>query len=43
MSEHPAEIQTRDAWVKPEILSYDAVEATEANTFNPGDILSSNS
>ena len=33
----------RDAWVKPEIASFEPVAATQAATFNPGDGLSSNS
>lgn len=32
-----------DAWVKPEITSFEPVAATEAATINPGDGLSSNS
>jgi hypothetical protein len=30
-------------WVKPEVVSFEAVSATEAATANPGDALSSNS
>lgn len=33
----------RDAWVKPEIASFEPVGATQSNTINPGDGLSSNS
>lgn len=33
----------RDAWVKPAIASFEPVAATEANTVNPGDTVSSNS
>jgi hypothetical protein len=33
----------RMAWVKPEIVSFDAVTATQAATANPGDNFSSNS
>jgi len=33
-----------EAWVKPEIVSFDAVSATQSITStNPGDIISSNS
>ena len=33
----------REAWIKPEIASFEPITATEANTVNPGDGLSSNS
>ncbi|MES2442352.1 MAG: hypothetical protein V4574_05945 [Pseudomonadota bacterium] len=38
-----AETAVRDAWVKPEIASFEPVSATESATINPGDALSSNS
>jgi hypothetical protein len=34
---------TREAWVKPEISTFEPVAATASATFNPGDGLSSNS
>ncbi|MGH6615017.1 hypothetical protein [Sphingomonas sp.] len=39
----PMSGDTRDTWVKPEIVFFDVVPTTEANTINPGDALSSNS
>lgn len=33
----------REAWVKPEIVSFEPIEATKSNTVNPGDNFSSNS
>lgn len=36
-------VSTREAWVKPEIASFEPVAATEAATSNPGDALLSNS
>lgn len=35
--------QSKHDWVKPEVVSFDAVLATKAATLNPGDALSSNS
>jgi len=35
--------QIKREWVKPEVVSFDAVLATKAATLNPGDALSSNS
>jgi hypothetical protein len=35
--------QSKRDWVKPEVVSFDAVLATKAATLNPGDALSSNS
>ena len=36
-------VSAREAWVNPEIASFEPVAATEANTLNPGDGISSNS
>lgn len=33
----------REAWVTPEITSFEAVSVTQSNTVNPGDALNSNS
>jgi hypothetical protein len=35
--------QIKPDWVKPEVVSFDAVLATKAATLNPGDALNSNS
>lgn len=35
--------QIKRDWVKPEVVSFDAVLATKAATLNPGDAFSSNS
>ncbi|WP_157082848.1 hypothetical protein [Sphingomonas asaccharolytica] len=41
-TEHETNQIKRD-WVKPEVVSFNAVLATKAATLNPGDALSSNS
>ena len=42
-TESTQEALSREIWVKPEIASFEPVSATQNNTVNPGDNLSSNS
>lgn len=35
--------QIKRDWVKPEVVTFDAILATQGNTINPGDALNSNS